>query len=300
MNALPRLSRRTLLLGATGGLLVAACGGGEDEPDEGADSSTSSTTPGEAGAAGHLVLLVPTAQPVGKELRIPFGLAAADGSFDVDLPPSVEFRLRAPDGATRAPVTVELHDQDLPRGYYPLRATLDVEGRWGVVVETGTAQLETTIDARPASELPAVPGPGDALPMIPTPLPGDPQGVDPICTAEPQCPFHDHALDRVIGAGNPIVLLVSTPAFCQVAICGPVLDLLAGRAADLEAAGVSVIHAEVYTDTTAKVTSPTIDALGLTYEPALFLAAPDGTVTDRLDAIFDGTELDQALAKLIP
>lgn len=298
MDALPRLSRRTLLLGTTGSVLVAACGGSGDDGVSG--DGTSPDTTAASDGPGHLVLLVPTAQPAGKALRIPFGIAAADGSFDLDLPPSVELRLRDPDGETRPPVTVELHDQDLPRGYYPLLATFDVEGRWGVVVDTGTAQLETTIDARPASELPAIPGPGDVLPMIPTPVLGDPQGVDPLCTAEPRCPYHDDALDRVIGGGDPIVLLVSTPAFCQVAICGPVNDLLTSRQAMLREAGVAVIHAEVYTDSSARVTSPTVDALGLTYEPALFLAAPDGTVTERIDAIFDGAELDRALANLIP
>lgn len=296
MDALPRLSRRTLLLGTTGSLLVAACGGGDADEAGAGDRAPSSTAPGD----GHLVLLVPTVQPAGKALRIPFGLAAADGSFDLDLPPSVEFRLRDPEGKARPPVSVDLHDQDLPRGYYPLRATFDVEGRWGVAVDTGTAQLETSIDARPASELPAIPGPGDMLPRIPTPVPGDPQGVDPLCTAEPRCPYHDRSLDRVIGGGDPIVLLVSTPAFCQVAICGPVNDILTSRQEMLRQAGVAVIHAEVYTDSSAKATSPTVDALGLTYEPALFLAAPDGTVTERIDAIFDSSELDRALANLIP
>ena len=103
-----------------------------------------------------------------------------------------------------------------------------------------------------------------------------------------------------MGGSKPIVLLVSTPAFCQVAICGPVLDLLVERQAALEEQGLAVIHAEVYTDDTAKATAPTVDALGLTYEPALFLAAPDGTVTDRLDAIFDATELDEGTAQLVP
>jgi hypothetical protein len=56
----------------------------------------------------------------------------------------------------------------------------------------------------------------------------------------------------------------------------------------------------VYVDESARVTSPTVDALGLTFEPSLFLAAPDGTVTDRLDSIFDGAELDEALARLAP
>lgn len=302
MDAFRHLSRRQLLLGATGGLLLAACGGGEGE-DETADPDadpTSSTTPGEAGTAGRLVLLVPQAQPVGTDLRIPLGLAAADGSFDVDLPRTVDIRLRRPDGGTLAPVTVELHDDGLPRGYFPLRTSFDEPGRWGIVVEAGNAQLEATIDARPASEVPALPGPGDVLPSIPTPTRARPLDVNPICTNDPVCPFHTISLDEAIGGGDPIVLIVSTPAFCQVAICGPVLDLLIERRETLSASGLAVIHAEVYVDDTARVTTPTVDALGLTFEPSLFFAAPDGTVNERLDAIFDGREVDAALAKLLP
>jgi hypothetical protein len=108
------------------------------------------------------------------------------------------------------------------------------------------------------------------------------------------------SLDEVIGGTGPIVLLISTPAYCQTAICGPVLDLLIGRRADLEAAGAAVVHAEVYVDDQARQVTPTVDAYGLTHEPALFLASPDGTVTDRLDYTFDAAELDAALARLVP
>lgn len=302
------LTRRQVLLGAAGGLLVAACGGGSD--DEGAATTasdaptetTGTTTPGAAGAAGGLVAfkLFPPAQPFGVPVRLPLALADAEGSFDVDLPDALEMRLRRPDGTTLPPVTVERHDEGLPRGYFPLRTTLDAAGRWSIVLETGTTQVETTVDAKPPAELPAIPGPGDRLPAIPTPTRADPQGVDPICTNDPVCPFHAQSLDQVLGAGNPIVLIVSTPAFCQIAICGPVLDILIEREARLREAGLAVIHAEVYVDDRARETTPTVDALGLTFEPAIFFAAPDGTVTDRLDAIFDGREVDAALDRLIP
>jgi hypothetical protein len=168
------------------------------------------------------------------------------------------------------------------------------------VAEAGKTQVETTLDVAPASDLPSVPAPGDPLPNSPTPTRKDHQGVNPICTATPPCPFHAVSLDEAIGAGNPIVLLVSTPAYCQVAICGPVLDLLIKRKAHFDQAGITAIHAEVYVDRQAQETSPTVDALGLDFEPSLFLAAPDGTVTDRLDSIFDGNELDDALARLVP
>ena len=39
-----------------------------------------------------------------------------------------------------------------------------------------------------------------------------------------------------------------------------------------------------------------IDAYALPFEPALFVAEPDGTILRRLDAIYDATELADALA----
>jgi hypothetical protein len=295
VDALPHVSRRQVLLGAAGTVLLAACGNSDN--DEG---STASSQTSLAGQGGLLALLVPPEQPVGVPLRIPLGLADKDGSFDVDLPSTATIRLRGPKGATSAPIDVALRARGLPRGYFPLRTTFDEVGRWTVVLEAGKRRVETTVDVKPASQLTAVTAPGDPLPRIPTPTTANRQGVNPICTRDPACPFHDQSLDQVIGGSRPIVLLVSTPAFCQVAICGPVLDLLVKQRAALDEQGLAVIHAEVYTDATAKATTPTVDALGLTYEPALFLAAPDGTVTDRLDAIFDASELEESLAQLIP
>lgn len=299
MKAVPSLTRRQVLLGATGTVLLAACGSGGDTPSDSADATTTSVGPG---AAGGLVLFKAFApeQPVGVDLRLPLALADSEGSFDVDTPGRVQVRMQRPDGATTPPVTVARHEQDLPRGYFPLHTNFDVPGRWTIVMDAGKSQVETTVDARPASDVAAIPGPGDVLPRIPTPTRSDHQGVNPICTNDPPCPFHSVSLDQAIGGGKPIVLLVSTPAFCQVAICGPVLDLLIKRKATLESSGLAVIHAEVYVDRRAKQTTPTVDALGLTFEPSLFLAAPDGTVTERLDSIFDGAELDEALARLVP
>jgi hypothetical protein len=55
----------------------------------------------------------------------------------------------------------------------------------------------------------------------------------------------------------------------------------------------------VYTDDTAKETTEAVKAYGLTWEPSLFLAQPDGTITSRLDYTYDGVELDKALSTLV-
>ena len=93
--------------------------------------------------------------------------------------------------------------------------------------------------------------------------------------------------------GEPIALLVSTPAFCQIAICGPVLDVLLGvtrrpprRSASSTPRCTPTRHEEIETK------APVVDELGLTFEPCLVLVGADGIVVERLDTIFDDDELD--------
>ena len=136
------------------------------------------------------------------------------------------------------------------------------------------------------------------MPAIATPTVADAQGVDPICTNDPVCPLHDVTVADALEDGRPLALLVSTPAFCQIAICGPVLDVLLGVTGDHP--DIRFLHAEVYahpheeTDTKA----PVIAELGLTFEPCLVLVGSDGKVVDRLDTIFDDDEVSESLGGL--
>ena len=70
---------------------------------------------------------------------------------------------------------------------------------------------------------------GERLPAIATPTTADARGVDPICTNDPVCPLHDVTAAEALDEGRPIALLVSTPAFCQIAICEEGLTYGAGR-----------------------------------------------------------------------
>jgi hypothetical protein len=77
-----------------------------------------------------------------------------------------------------------------------------------------------------------------------------------------------------------------------------VLDLLVHRHEQLDPQ-VAFVHAEVYTDNTAKTTTEAVQTYGLTYEPALWLALPDGTIQSTLAYTWDSTELDQELARVV-
>lgn len=272
--------------------MLAACGGGE-----GADAG-SSAQPSAPPAALTLLRVFQPEQPAGVALRLPLAFAGPEGAPTSEVPDSIRVAAVSPSGTTVDPVFVERRGEGIPTPYFPYRATFDEAGTWELQISVGDAATTTELTVRAPQELAVVPGPGDALPSLPTPTTADPLDIDPLCTADPPCPLHDTSLDEALGAGLPVVLLVATPAFCQTAICGPVLDLLVTRS-DLLAGRATVLHAEVYTDDRATETAPIVAALGLRYEPSLFVADATGTVTARLDYTFDATELEESLDGLL-
>ena len=286
------VSRRRFLAGSgvlAGAVLLGACG----------DDSATTT---EAPAPGLSLVQFFGGLPMltaGREIRAPFGVADAGGLLAVDDNPEA-LSVSILDDAGRevvAPVEVARHAEGLPRAYFPLRFTVDEPGIYTGRTEVDGEALEMAIQVDAAEDVLVI-QPGEALPPMATPTATDAHGVDPICTDEPVCPLHEVTAAQALEEGRPLALLVSTPAFCQMAICGPVLDVLLG-VTDSHA-GVRFLHAEVYaqphveTDTKA----PVIDELGLTFEPCLVLVDADGTVVERLDTIFDSAELSEALASL--
>src|SRR5262249_49965468 len=90
-----------------------------------------------------------------------------------------------------------------------------------------------------------VPQVGEKLISVQTPTNADHRGVEPICTRKPQaCSLHDTSLADVMTQGKPIAFMVSTPQFCQIGVCGPVLELLLEQ--HQKQAQFNMVHAEVY------------------------------------------------------
>lgn len=288
----PVVSRRVLLVGTAGAVIVAACG--SDAPS----SSPASTAAATAGAADSMALVRFFAEPsvtVGTGRRLVFGLADADGTLRPEGPSQVSASLLDPTGAEISTTTGVRRDVNLPRAYYEFRVDVPQEGAHTLRVSDGAATAEASFTVVSQGSLP-FPGPGDPLPPFDTPTVGAPGGVDPVCTREPACPFHDITLSEALAAGKPVVYLVGTPAFCQTGICGPVLDVMIGVVDDYP--DLQFIHAEVYTDNTATQAAPAVAAAGLSFEPVIFLTDASGTVVERLDVIVDESELREQLAAL--
>lgn len=143
--------------------------------------------------------------------------------------------------------------------------------------------------------------PGDQFPALVTPTLTSSAGVSPICTRQPFCPFHKVSLGDSILSKRATVLIVSTPAFCGTKwMCGPVLENLISQVGS-NYSGFDVIHAEVYSNPSAKdlgPIAPAVTQMGVNYEPFIFLLDEQGTVLRRLDHIWDNAEL-QGLLSLI-
>jgi hypothetical protein len=286
---LASLSRRRFLLG-TGAVASAALLGGCETEDGDVTSSDLSLVPHFGGAP---------MLSAGGDVRAPFGIADTEGLLSPSgTPASLELEVFGPDGAeVLAATTVARHVEGLPHAYFPLRFTADRAGIYTARTELDGGPLEMSVKVDRPDDVTAIKV-GEGLPAAMTPTTTDPRGVEPMCTRDPVCPLHDVTVASALEEARPLALLVSTPAFCQIAVCGPVLEVLLG-VADAHTA-VRLLHAEVYSrpyeerDTKA----PVVGELGLTFEPCLVLADAEGTVVERLDTIFDEAEVDRALAQL--
>ncbi len=255
----------------------------------------------------------------GRPQRIPFGLVdqgqpvtdtgeslSVDVMFDGELIETVVVEGRIvshdhPDGAEGEPG----HEHSDILRYFALRTTLPEVGIYDFVTTVDGEQVSLPVQAFDPEEAQVVLS-GEPLPAVITPTVDDPLDVRPLCTLRPDpCAFHDRTAADVLEAGEPMALLIATPALCATSYCGPVLDVLI-RTAD-EFPTVVPIHVEVYAnaeDVDFNLLDPeitpveTLGELGLDFEPSLFLVDRDGIVVDRIDNVFDDLELREGLAKI--
>jgi hypothetical protein len=286
------LSRRAALAGAAS-LALAACGSKGNAQSGGGLAGGN----GVNGTKGLVAIRFFAADsvPAGQPARLPFGLGNDSGIVEAGGPAQIGYRILDAKGVVaQARATSTRHARDLTRPYWPAVVNLPAGSYQAVLTVDGKDLGPADITVVDPAALP-VPGIGKPLPALDTPTTTDPRGVQPVCTRVPACPFHTMTLTDALKTGKPVALLVATPAHCKTAICGPVLDVLMKQPLDRFA----VVHVEVYTDDSANTVAPSVDSLGLTFEPCLFLADASGVVRQRLDTIFDTDELSASLATLL-
>jgi hypothetical protein len=298
------ISRRTFLAGSAAAALLAACGGDDDtttSPDSSSDETVAPLVPDRLGAAfadGYSSEL--SAIVAGIPQRAPFIVVTGIGEpvRGEPAPASIDVEITR-NGATVTTLTVPRHTEGIPTPYYPVVFTPPEPGDYEIRSDLPGAPTPFRVGTRDELAIVQI---GDKLRPVDTPTTTDARGVEPVCTRTTPgpCPFHDVTLTEALAAGTPVAFMISTPGFCQTAICGPVLELLVTAAADRS--DLTVVHAEVYVAPEGGDLTKTTEAVstyGLGWEPSFYVADATGTVTARLDFLWDETEFDAALASAV-
>ncbi len=227
--------------------------------------------------------------------RLAFTVKSITGEPDAGRPARIA--LAAPGGGELGPfvpATPRAKGLGTFRGVYTIDAVLPKAGHWAALVEYDGRKLSLPLEVQPKAQTII---PGEAAPRAASPTFAHPLGTAHVCTRQPPCPLHTKSLSTLVGRGRPVALLFATPAHCQTAYCGQVLDALLPLVPRYSE-HVDVVHCEIYLDSPAGAYIPTVDAWNLPSEPWFFGIDSRGVVRARLDGAFDQTEMDDVLRSL--
>jgi hypothetical protein len=264
-------------------------------------TSCGSSSPGAATELFEVVQRFPQVLVPGS-VRIPISLANQAGllgkTSGIDLP--TELRAQLLNSETGEVVVADMvakrHDANIDPPYWPFRVDIADTGIYSLVIEGGTQDGAGVQIMDPTTI--SIPLIGTPLPGFDTPTISNARGVNPLCTRTPEpCPLHDITLNEALKRGKPIAYLVGTPAHCQTETCSPALEALL-EMRELVGDRITMLHTEIYTDDTATIVAPAVEALKMTFEPALFITDAKGVLVERFDAIFDAVEITEAFSTL--
>jgi hypothetical protein len=200
-------------------------------------------------------------------------------------------------GPLGSPQTAAVHGDGLANPYLLTYHRFDAPGTYTIRATYQGKHSDLPIQVvDPATS--QVPLAGKPMISVATPTVSNPQGVNPVCTRQPQCPFHEVSLDAALAQHRVIALIFATPALCQSRFCGPVLDNLIAAHTPF-ADRVTFIHSEIYTDLSGQHGTQPVLAYHLEHEPMLLVAKTDGRVSERIDNAFDRGEATDALGRLV-
>ena len=264
-------------------------------------TSCGSSSPGAATELFEVVQRFPQVLVPGS-VRIPISIANQAGllgkTSGIDLP--TELRAQLLNSETGEVVVADMvatrHDANIDPPYWPFRVDIAEIGIYSLVIEGGSQDGAGVQIMDPATI--SIPLIGTSLPGFDTPTISNARGVNPLCTRTPEpCPLHDITLNEALKRGKPIAYLVGTPAHCQTGTCSPALEALL-EMRELVGDRLTMLHTEIYTDDTATIVAPAVEALKMTFEPALFITDAKGVLVERFDAIFDAVEITEAFTTL--
>ena len=184
--------------------------------------------------------------------------------------------------------SVYVADVHFPKpGRYDVMGVARLDGR--LVAATPVSPGVTVSKDGPVPEV------GERAPRTHTPTRADVDGdLRKIDTREPPSTMHDVDFADVVGR-RPAILVFSTPALCQVRVCGPVVDIAEQVKAE-RGDDAAFIHMEIYRNNEIdQGYRPQVVQWKLPTEPWVFAVDRRGRVAARLEGAFSAGELERAV-----
>lgn len=186
-------------------------------------------------------------------------------------------------------------------GLYRAEFDLDAPGLWRAILTpaVGDSLPPTGFNVLADTAAPAI---GEPAPAPQTPTSATSPFEEITTDNDPDPRFYELSLDEALTNGRKTVVIFSTPAFCQTATCGPLLDIVKGTAPNYP--DVDFVHIEVYTNLTDPDFAPIpqnlapsvlADWWNLPSEPWVFVVGEDGLVEARFEGVMAVEELDAEL-----
>jgi hypothetical protein len=310
--------KRIVLCALSFALAFAGCSGGDSKPKAASGQGAS------AGDGGADELFAETATfeiVAGKPQRLMVGLSTKDQR--VLAGGSVTFSLTPLDAdKSTKPLVVDAPFLGLPGmpvvsgdarigrpsagiGVYATNVAIPTAGFWTIDVASSNKKLaQTAVEVLVKPQVPAVGEPAPLTNNLTLASPGvQQQWLDSTASAEsPADPLlHSTVIADAIAAKRPLVIVVSTPAYCVSRFCGPVTELIRTRAEKAIGTDLAFVHLEVYREfektVVNKGASEWILANGAPgNEPWVFVVGRDGRIAARFDNVIDEPSLDADIA----
>jgi hypothetical protein len=175
---------------------------------------------------------------------------------------------------------------------YSAQIPFPSEGEYKVValIKEKGGLAEKPLGSVHVGEFEKIPTPGEKAPLIQTPTAKSVGGdLAKISTRVPPDTENKVNYADVLGK-EPILLLFTTPKFCQSRACGPVVDVAEQAQHEFEGKA-NFIHMEIYNDNDpSKGVRPQVRRFHLPTEPWLFAINREGVVSATIEGAF-GTNL---------
>ena len=245
--------------------------------------------------------------------RVAFGVLDDEAGPVGDAEVVVSTFFLTPTGGQEGPVeTVDAVFREwpvTPRGVFTAELNFDRPGEWGigaVVTDADGAERKASARVR-VKDATATPVIGTAAPRSVSKTLADVDSLEQITTDfEPDADLYGMTIVDALDTGMPLLVVFSTPAYCQTATCGPQLGVIKDLKAEY-AGRMNFIHIEVYDnpheiegDLSRAVISPTAEEWGLPSEPWTFVVDGDGVIRAKFEAFTTQEELEDAVTRVLP